>query len=260
MNKQGHLAVGALAGSATALILAPSLPFHMPLLWSVLMIDAATVAALLPDLDHKTGTMSQKIQFSASHRKMLRRFGAVVLLVALIILSLHFLALPSLPVPSLSIGILVAGIGAALYALAHLRTLILVGLGLWCLYAWWALHSHWIMAVVGGALLLLPLVKHRGLIHSPEFALLLSAGLWSAASVSPWWLHALCIGILTGWWAHLLGDIFGSEGIHSQLVPWLGIALRWFHNGGAAERTIAAISWIGSFILWVLLLAQLIHL
>lgn len=147
-------------------------------------------------------------------------------------------------------------IGAAVlfWLLARLRSLVLIGAGA-LLLAGYALYDlHWIAAFAGFAFLILPLVKHRGVIHTPEFAAVLSVGMLSFSSLQAEIIQAAAIGFIIGWWAHLLGDIFGSEGIRFLVLPKLGVALHLFQNGGVAERRIASVCWSCSTLIWGLLL------
>lgn len=67
MNKKGHVAVAVLTGSAIAAHLT-----DLRIMPDILLVLAAGVAGLLPDLDHKTSTVSNTMQFSAKTRKKLR--------------------------------------------------------------------------------------------------------------------------------------------------------------------------------------------
>lgn len=258
------MALGALAGSILALAPLPYPSSWLGLLARATVIGVTTIAALLPDADHKTSTVSNYVQFSAKTRKKLRMVGFFLLLAGLIVwLMTGMYGLDQTPLasiakqmnlyPSNSIsvtGLFAVIVGVLCTLLAHLRSLVFSALGILLLYGFHTFDWPWITVFVGCACLILPLVQHRGIIHTPEFAIALSLGLWSFVSTDVWWLQALSIGLITGWWAHLAGDIFGSEGIHSLLAPRIGIALHWFSNGGAVENTISRICWTGSVVLW----------
>ncbi len=109
---------------------------------------------------------------------------------------------------------------------------------------------HWMALFTGSALLIMPFVKHRWIIHSPEFAIVLSLGLFVFGSQYPGLVLASCLGFMAGWWSHLFGDIFGSDGIRSLFVPKFKIALRLFDNGGAAERIISKLCQLFSIVIW----------
>ncbi|MNW54371.1 hypothetical protein D3C74_319690 [compost metagenome] len=142
-------------------------------------------------------------------------------------------------------------LGAAIlfFLLARLRNLVLIGTGAILLVAYSFYAWHWITAFMGLAFLILPVVKHRGIIHTPEFAFILSMGLIGFSSLQPELVQMFIIGFVIGWWAHLLGDIFGSDGIHSLLIPKLRIALHLFQNGGIVERWISRVCWLSTVLM-----------
>ncbi|ARR10724.1 metal-dependent hydrolase [Paenibacillus bovis] len=276
MNKKGHMALGALAGSLVAIAPLPYPSGLLGLLARAAVVGVTTVAALLPDADHKTGTVSNHVQFSAKTRRKLRTGGVIGLVAGLLIWllmgaywplseqslwkGLQHLPVAASPLASLS-GLLIMTAGLLSMLLAHMRTLVFSAVGILLLYGFHVYDWHWITAFAGVAFLILPIVQHRGIIHTPEFAAALSLGLWSFAGGEVWWLQAIAIGLITGWWAHLAGDIFGSEGIHSLLAPKIGVALHWFSNGGKAENTISRFCWMASFVLWgVGLFIPLLHM
>ncbi|ASA20268.1 metal-dependent hydrolase [Paenibacillus donghaensis] len=236
MNRQGHVGLAILAGSAL-LYFTPT----MPLIPAAALVSAAGLGGLLPDLDHKTSTVSNKIQFPARTRRQLK--GLSILCFGMGVL--WFVMQQAMPWLWLVAGLV-------LTMASRLRMLILSGLGLLFIGGYEVYELHWLTLVVGVALLVMPFVKHRGIIHSPEFAGILSFGVLSVTATQPVLIQALGLGMLAGWWSHLVGDSVTVEGIRSVLLPRLKVALNILRNGGAAERWIARGCWIGSFALWVM--------
>lgn len=254
MNKQGHVATAILSGSATVLLF-PQFSMQTSWLPTVLLITASAIGGLAPDLDHKTSTASQMIQFSNSKRKLLRMLSSLFLTIGMVLLLIKMMKRSmstdlELWVKSYPIWI---GAGILTMLLAKLRTLVLTGAGALMLYGYAIYDWHWIAIFAGISLIILPLLSHRGLIHTPEFALVLSFGLLSVSQHQAEWISCLAIGFIVGWWTHLITDCFGSEGIHSQLFPKLKVALKLFHNGGTVERLISRGCWIGSILIWLIL-------
>lgn len=237
MNRQGHVGLAILAGS-TVLCVTPTLT-TVP---AAVLIAAAGIGGLLPDLDHKTSTVSNKLQFSAKTRKKLKGLSVLSLGMGILWFVLQQ------PMPWLWA---VAGL---IFALAsRLRMLLLSGLGLLLLAGYELYSLHWLTLLAGVALLVIPFVKHRGIIHSPEFAGVLSLGVVSFAATQPVLFQALGLGLLAGWWSHLAGDAVTVEGIRSVLLPRLKVALNLLRNGGAAERWIARSCWLCSIALWLMI-------
>jgi hypothetical protein len=145
------------------------------------------------------------------------------------------------------------GGGILTLLLVKLRNLVLTGAGALLLYGYAIYDWHRLAVFIGISLLILPLLSHRGLIHTPEFAVVLSFGLLSVVHHQSEWIACLAIGFIVGWWTHLVTDCFGSEGIHSQLFPKLKVALQLFHNGGSSERLISKICWVGSVLMWLMI-------
>lgn len=226
MNKVGHVSVG-WAGAAVGLFLLPS---TLSLVEVAAYMGAATVASLLPDLDHKTSTASNMVQLPTKYRKLANRLGWFLLACS-----------PFGLLWSITSSILLFAGGVLAFCIARLRNLIFIALGLGGILAYWQFNLHWVMALVGIGFILLPTVRHRGMIHSPEFALLLSSGLVLSTANQPLIAQAAVYGIIAGWWSHLAGDIFGREGISSLIWPKLRLALRLFRNGGSTERMISLI-------------------
>jgi membrane-bound metal-dependent hydrolase YbcI (DUF457 family) len=236
MNRQGHVGLAILAGSAV-LYVTPSLPI-VP---GAVLISAAGIGGLLPDLDHKTSTVSNKLQFSAKTRKQLKGLSVLSLGMGI----LWFILQQSMPW-------LWAAAALILALASRLRMLLLSGLGLLLLagYEWYSLH--WLILLTGVALLVMPFAKHRGIIHSPEFASALSFGVVSFTATQPVLFQGIGLGLLAGWWSHLAGDAVTVEGIRSVLLPRLKVALNLLRNGGAAERWIARSCWLCSIALWLI--------
>lgn len=226
-----------LAGSAM-LYVSPSLPI-VP---AAVLIAAAGIGGLLPDLDHKTSTVSNKLQFSARTRKKLKGLSALSLGMGILWFVLHQ------PMPWIW-----AASGLILALASRLRVLLLSGLGLLLLTGYELYSLHWLTLLTGVALLVMPFVKHRGIIHSPEFAGALSLGVVSFTATQPVLFQALGLGLLAGWWSHLAGDAVTVEGIRSAVLPRLKVALNLLRNGGAAERWIARSCWLCSIALWVII-------
>ncbi|WP_171719850.1 metal-dependent hydrolase [Paenibacillus phytohabitans] len=237
MNRQGHIGLAILAGSAM-LYVTPDLSI-MP---AAVLISAAGAGGLLPDLDHKTSTISNKLQFSARKRKQLKGLSILSLGMGI----LWFVLQQPMPWIWIAAGLIIS-------LASRLRSLILSGLGLLLLigHEWYSLH--WLTLLAGVALLIMPFVKHRGIIHSPEFAGILSLGIVSFTATQPVLFQALGLGLLAGWWSHLAGDAVTVEGIRSVLLPRLKVALNLLRNGGAAERWIARSCWLCSIALWLMI-------
>ncbi|WP_084648812.1 metal-dependent hydrolase [Paenibacillus sp. FSL R7-269] len=237
MNRQGHIGMAILAGSAVLYVM-PALSI-VP---AALVIAAAGIGGLLPDLDHKTSTVSNKLQFSAKTRKKLKGMSVLSLGMGIMWFVLQQ------PVPWLWAA------AALIFALAsRLRMLLLSGFGLLLLAGYELYSLHWLILLTGVALLVMPFVKHRGIIHSPEFAGALSLGVVSFTATQPVLFQALGLGLLAGWWSHLAGDAVTVEGIRSAVLPRLKVALNLLRNGGAAERWIARSCWLCSITLWLII-------
>lgn len=267
MNKSGHLAFGLAAGSAYLWVTQDTSSWFD---WGMIAVSLCTVAigSLAPDIDHRTSTASKLITpFSAKTRRMLRRGAISTWIIGAFFFVLSFLAEKSLIAQYFSPKVVASyplwlGGGILLYTLAILRDLILVGVGAGMLYAYGLYGLHWMFAFTGGALLILPLVRHRGVIHTPEFACCLAIGVASATAASPWYVQAIGQGFVIGWFAHLAGDLFGTEGIESifaRFVPglrWLRVSFRMFSNGGRGEQRMIRLSWTVSFFIWGAMLFQ----
>lgn len=158
---------------------------------------------------------------------------------------------------SLQVGSIWIGAGVIAGCLARLRTIILIVSGALMLMGYAVYDWHWMALFTGIALLIMPFVKHRWIIHAPEFATVLSVGLLVLGSQYSGLVMASCLGFVAGWWSHLFGDIFGSDGIRPLLFPKFKIALHLFENGGAAERMISKLCQLGSVAIWVFYLVVL---
>ncbi|GIP61144.1 hypothetical protein J15TS10_49580 [Paenibacillus woosongensis] len=154
-------------------------------------------------------------------------------------------------------GAILIGAGIMAGCLARLRMIILIASGTLMLTGYAVYDWHWIALFTGIALIIMPFVKHRWIIHTPEFAIVLSIGLFVFGDQYPGLVMASCLGFIVGWWSHLFGDIFGSEGIRSLFFPKLKIALKLFDNGGNAERMISNLCQLGGIMIWVFYLLVL---
>ncbi|MDN4090893.1 metal-dependent hydrolase [Paenibacillus polymyxa] len=254
MNKKGHVALAIAAGSGV-LLAAPVLTGNavQGVISSVLVVALSAIGGLAPDLDHKTSTASQFIQLSARRRHMLQKLSIVLLVIGAALFAGQFLwgRVSGLTSELLKSAPFWIGAGVLSWAFARLRSLVLIGAGALLLAAYNFYDWHWIAAFGGASLMILPLVKHRGIIHTPEFAVALTVGLLSLSGQHSVTVQALALGFVTGWWAHLAGDCFGREGIHSLFLPKIGIALKLFSNGGAVENWIARFCWVASVMMWV---------
>ncbi|MFC4776926.1 metal-dependent hydrolase [Paenibacillus sp. GCM10023252] len=242
MNKNGHLAFGAAAGAAS-LYFMPEAVLQADQLAPLVVVGMAALAGLAPDFDHKTSTISNLIQLSTRRRRLSRTIGAILLLIGVLLLALPYV--PWVPYNGELQGSAKLWLGAGLFgiALSRIRSLILVAAGVALIVAYRMYDWHWIAAFTGVTLLLTPALKHRGLIHTPEFSFALSMGILSFTELQPWYIEAGGQGLVVGWWAHLAGDLFGRDGIHSLFIPKLKLALRLFRNGSAGERTLSTLSW-----------------
>lgn len=249
LNKKGHIALG--TAVASIIIHTPVVP-PISILAASAFIGTAALGSLMPDLDHKTSTVSNVVQLSVAKRQLFRSLALICLLIGLTLLGLSWGRLVSEQL--LQSTPLWFGTSLLLFLLSRLRTIVFIGAGSLLLMAYWLYEWHWIAAFVGIAMLVMPLVKHRGIIHSPEFAVALSIGLLSFAQLQAELLQSALFGLVIGWWAHLLGDMFGSDGIRSLLLPKIQVAMRWFANGGKAERWIARFCWILSVFCWMVVL------
>ncbi|WP_183192646.1 metal-dependent hydrolase [Brevibacillus fluminis] len=266
MNKSGHLALGVALGSAY-LSLAP-LASTLTLVGFGIGVAAVGIGSLAPDIDHKTSTASKVISpFSPQTRRSLKSVAGVLALIGALLLTVFLnrrfgIGIPFeqavISLPDGLIGSFPFWLAASVFCLllTKIRDLVLFGVGAFVLYAWYAYQLHWFFAFLGGALFILPLVRHRGVIHTPEFAICLSLGLWSVASSGSAFVYASALGFIIGWWSHLVGDLFGQEGIHSLVVPRLRVALHLFHNGGHMEKLITRFCWICSTAIWVIYVAM----
>ncbi|MFD2879941.1 metal-dependent hydrolase [Paenibacillus rhizoplanae] len=243
MNRQGHIGMAILAGSAVLYVI-PALS----ILPAAVLIAAAGIGGLLPDLDHKTSTVSNKLQFSAKTRKKLKGLSVLSLGMGIMWFILQQ------PMPWLW-----AAAGLILALASRLRMLLLSSLGLLLLAGYECYSLHWLTLFAGVALLVMPFVKHRGIIHSPEFAGALSLGVVSFTATQPVLFQALGLGLLAGWWSHLAGDAVTVEGIRSVLIPRMKVALNLLRNGGAVERWIARSCWLCSIALWLIIFLLIIE-
>lgn len=203
---------------------------------------ASILGGFAPDLDHKTSTASQKIQLSSGKRKLMRALSGIFLCIGFALILLGY---------SMQAGSICIGAGIVAGCLARLRTIILIASGVLMLVGYAVYEWHWMALFTGIALLMMPFVKHRWIIHSPEFAIILSLGLYIFGSQYPGLVVTSCLGFIAGWWSHLFGDIFGSDGIRSLFAPRFKIALRLFDNGGFAERIISKLCQLCSIGIWV---------
>lgn len=256
MNKKGHVALSVASGTLVVFAL-PTLSSTSNIAPAFLLLVGAVAGGLAPDLDHKTGTVSQLIQFSAAQRRLLKMLSIFLVLVGATLMGWGTWAKAPTDEPIewlLSSAPLWIGTGILCGLGAKLRVLILSGVGVLLLLGYGIYEWHWVAAVAGCSFLILPIVKHRGIIHTPEFAALLTYGLYLFAAQQPELLQGLTHGFVIGWWAHLLGDCFGREGIQSFIVPKLKVALKLFSNGGSTERWISRCCWGTSAFVWVILI------
>lgn len=245
MNRQGHTALALLAGSATSVAALSASPMSTTLEvigFGGVICAASIMGGLAPDLDHKTSTASQKLQLSSGKRKLMRALSGIFLFIGCVWILLGY---------SIQVGAIWIGAGIMAGSLARLRTIILIASGALMLIGYAMYDWHWIALFTGIALFIMPFVKHRWIIHSPEFAIVLSLGLFVFGSQHPGLVMASCLGFVVGWWSHLFGDIFGSDGIRSLFVPKFKIALRLFNNGGAAERMISKLCQLVAIAIWI---------
>lgn len=266
MNKQGHVAAAVFTGSAMV-ALSPLIDVQAGFLPLSLFMGMAVVGGLAPDIDHKSSTASQIIQLSRKKRKWLRGISIFLIGVGAVLLGLQ----AGLPITSLSFPLysqielvsrswpLWIGAGLLSAVLARLRVMVLTGIGALLLVGYMLYDWHWIASFAGLSLLLVPLLSHRGFIHTPEFGLILTVGLTSFASEQSLMIMYLALGFITGWWTHLIADSLGSEGIHSQILPKLKLALRLVKNGSRKEKRLAHLCWVFSIVIWAMLLIQLVY-
>lgn len=257
MNKRGHIATAALTGSAMV-ALSPLINVHAGYLPLAVFMGMSVVGGLAPDIDHKTSTASQIIQLSRAKRKWLRGISIFLIIIGGIMYGVHSLvAIHDTRIEAvLRSAPLWIGAGMLAAVLARLRTMVLTGVGALLLVGYMLYDWHWIAAFAGLSLLVVPLVSHRGFVHTPEFAILLSVGLTSFSSEHNLIIMYLSLGFITGWWTHLLADSLGTEGIHSQVFPKLKLALRLVKNGSRKEARVSHLCWVLSIVIWVMLLVQ----
>ncbi len=233
---------------------------------ALLLAACAGIGGLAPDIDHKTSTASKTIQ-SARKRKSFRSASGACFTVGLVLTivwlaaKLNWVAWDTWLDPlwspyaltAAAIGPFLLGGGLVFLMLSRLRNLVLIAGGAGLLAAAYLNEWHWIASFAGIAMLLLPLVKHRGIIHTPEFAIALTIGLLSFAGQQPELVQAAITGFIIGWWTHLAGDCFGSEGIHLLIIPKLKLAMHLFSNGSATEKLVIGICTLCITIVWFLL-------
>lgn len=253
MNKKGHIAIAATCGSAALSFL----PIH-GLIPSASMIALAVLGGLAPDLDHKTSTASNHIQLSLRNRVILKRLSILLIAIGVVLLVSQYLW--GNPTPQLEVifksSPLWMGAGVFCWALTKLRVFALIGAGVLLLIAFKQYNLHWMVFFCGIVLVILPTLKHRGLIHTPEFATALTVGLLSLASEHGGSFQLISLGFLIGWWSHLAADCFGKEGIHFFIFPKCRFRLNLFANGGIVENLIAVTCWIGTVLIWINLLTH----
>ncbi|WP_168121903.1 metal-dependent hydrolase [Paenibacillus sp. HB172176] len=225
MNKAGHVSFG-VALAAAGLYMLPEVLVAGEI---AAMIGSAAIASLLPDLDHKTSTASNWIQLPHAYRQLAK--GASLTLLAGALLAWWMGQFP--------IALSLAGVGALAFGLSKLRNVVLLVLGMILLLLFAQLHTHWLLALAGVALVIMPFLRHRGLIHAPEFALFLSVGMYYFAREQGAMIQAAACGFTFGWWSHLLGDALGKEGISLWLWSRARLALRIVENGSRSEWMVA---------------------
>ncbi|SGI69776.1 metal-dependent hydrolase [Mycobacterium tuberculosis] len=255
MNKKGHLASAVAVGSGV-LLFSPSLIASTSLLPALSLIIGAGIGGLSPDFDHKTGTASNWIQFSAKKRSQFRFLALCLFVVGICIWGWNKYVDPGANSTLMESGPLWIGAAVVCSLAARLRTIVLCGLGILLLYGFFLTNWHWAAAVAGLALLIMPFVKHRGIIHSPEFAVLLGYSFWLLGSTLSGSVQATIYGFIIGWWVHLIGDCFGKDGISSILFPKFKVALKMFQNGGSIENWIARFCWTISFVMLLMLFSR----
>ncbi|MEI7024738.1 metal-dependent hydrolase [Paenibacillus sp. y28] len=254
MNNAGHLAFGILLGTVW-LTQTGGITGEHGAAGALITLAGVAVGSRAPDIDSKTSTASKLITpFPAAIRRKFNLYGSLLLVAGILLGLVRFGLLPPpvwMPEELVRSAPLITGGGLLLIALSRLRDLILLGVGALVLVGYMQFHLHWFIAFVGVAIMAVPFVRHRGIIHTPEFAAALTVGGMSLVAFSPWWMIALMTGLLIGWWTHLAGDLPGSEGIHSLFVPKLKIALHLYANGGWGERFVTQASWSISICLWI---------
>lgn len=256
MNKSGHLATAVAAGMGS-LIFLPSLNASTSLLPAISLIVGAAIGGGAPDFDHKTSTASNMIQFSSKRRQQLKLWSIGLFIIGTFLWAWGKYMIPGVADHLFQVGPLMIGTALICSMMARMRTLVLCSLGIILLWGFYQNDWHILSAVSGIAFLIMPFVKHRGIIHSPEFALLLSYSFWLfGSSAEGILLQAALLGFIIGWWAHMVSDCFGREGISSLFLPKLKIALRLFHNGGHTEKWIARLCWTLSISGCLLLLVR----
>lgn len=259
MNKKGHFSTAVAAGTGMLLAM-PSINATTSLLPGIAIIVGAAAGGFSPDFDHKTSTASQLIQFSSKRRAQLRFLALCFVFMGSCIWgwgkSSLLLHTPEWLIQSVPVWLFM---GLVCFLAARMRTFVLLAMGILLLWGFSQNQWHWTAAVTGGAFLLLPFVPHRGVIHSPEFGLLLSYSMWLFSSTQGPVIEALLLGFIGGWWAHLISDCFGKEGISSILIPKLKVALKLFQNGGHTEIWISRFCWTGSLLIWILLISRNFH-
>lgn len=248
MNKMGHLSFGIALGSVYVAFGVPQPRDLQDGVVMALTIAGTALGCLAPDLDHRSSTASRWISpFPARWRRRLRMAGSFLLFAAAVLLSWGMLAragYASPPPASLLKSVpLLAGAGIIGWVLARLREMVLIFVGALLLAAWAIYGLHWFVPFGGVTFMILPALKHRGLIHTPEFAAPLTIGAFSLVSGSNDAVKGLATGLVIGWWSHLAGDAFGREGIRSLLLPKVRVAFRLFKNGGAGEKLLSSASW-----------------
>lgn len=165
------------AGSA-GLLMMPSLAMQTDAGIAAALVAAAGIGGVFPDFDHKTSTVSNRIQFPLRYRRLFKTLSGFVGIVGIGLMAYQqFGNVPGHLGEWVKSGPLWLGAAILFWLLARLRSLVLIGIGALLLAGYAIYDLHWIAAFAGFAFLILPLVKHRGVIHTPEFAAVLSIGL-----------------------------------------------------------------------------------
>ena len=245
INVKGHISFGILAASVFCWYT------QATIIETGIIVAASIPGSIILDIDHRQATANKPITpFSLRQQKALKRAAILCALVGVFLLLLNNFStqtmqwIPEWILNSSVIWLLVAGL---LWLLSRFRDMVLFIAGAGITYCYVQYGLHWFIAVLGVCMFILPILKHRGLLHTPEFVgCLVLALLTYAETLGVEILLLSALGISIGMVSHLIADSLGPEGIKSLLFPKLRLALQIVPAGSRTESIVSYASWAGS--------------